>query len=100
MPARSCSIAEASPKPFSMMLQPASARVRAMPRPMPLVEPVTTADFPCSAGAEPNRAADELAASFILAICLRPDDGFVSGNVHHRRLGVVDPDQDEGGSRR
>ena len=44
--ARSFSIADASPKPFNMTSQPAAASARAMPRPMPLVEPVTIAVFP------------------------------------------------------
>jgi hypothetical protein len=48
MSARSASIAAASPKPFSMTLQPAAANASAMAWPMPLVEPVTRADLPFS----------------------------------------------------
>jgi hypothetical protein len=33
-------------QPFRTMSAPAAARARAMPRPMPLVDPVTTADLP------------------------------------------------------
>src|SRR5580704_7962606 len=43
---RSFSIAAASPKPFSMTLQPSAANASAMAWPMPLVEPVTRADLP------------------------------------------------------
>src|SRR5215469_4937708 len=39
----SFSISALSPKPLSMIAQPSAARARATPRPMPLVEPVTTA---------------------------------------------------------
>jgi hypothetical protein len=41
--ATSSSICALSPKPFSTMCVPAAARARAIPRPMPLVEPVTSA---------------------------------------------------------
>src|SRR5689334_17482976 len=46
MPARSFSIAAASPNPLMTTLAPAPAILRAIARPMPLVEPVTTADLP------------------------------------------------------
>src|SRR5689334_6039362 len=46
MAARSFSIAAASPKPLMTTLAPAPAILRAMARPMPLVEPVTTAVLP------------------------------------------------------
>src|SRR6185312_767140 len=45
-PARIFSISSAGPKPFSTMLAPWAASAWAMPRPMPLVEPVTTAHLP------------------------------------------------------
>src|SRR5688572_5276816 len=38
----------AAPKPFSITLAPARAKASAIARPMPLVEPVTTADWPAS----------------------------------------------------
>src|SRR5262249_7809175 len=41
--ARRVSISLASPKPFKMTLAPPCASVLAMPRPMPLVDPVTKA---------------------------------------------------------
>src|ERR1035438_6958391 len=47
-PARSFSMAAASPKPLIMMLQPASASARAVARPIPEVEPVTSAVLPFS----------------------------------------------------
>ena len=37
-----------SPSPFTMTLAPAAARRRAIPRPMPLVDPVTSEFFPAS----------------------------------------------------
>jgi hypothetical protein len=43
--ARVNSISSALPKPLSMTSAPCAANARAMPRPMPLVEPVTMADF-------------------------------------------------------
>jgi hypothetical protein len=43
--ARSRSMSAGWPKPFSITLAPSRARARAMARPMPLVEPVTTAVF-------------------------------------------------------
>src|SRR5688572_3665280 len=46
MPERSFSIAAASPKPLMTTLAPAPAILRAIARPMPLVEPVTTAVLP------------------------------------------------------
>src|ERR1700674_4813629 len=46
MPLRSFSIASLSPKPLMVTLAPCSAIARAMARPMPEVEPVTSADFP------------------------------------------------------
>src|SRR6185437_12437099 len=42
------SIMPGSPKPLSMMAQPSAANAVAMPRPMPLVEPVTIAALPCN----------------------------------------------------
>ena len=56
MPLRSFSIAALSPKPLMVTLAPCSASARAMPRPMPEVEPVTSADFPFSM-AIPNSVA-------------------------------------------
>src|SRR6185437_5579597 len=47
-PARSFSIAAASPKPFSMMLAPSAASARAVASPIPEVEPVTKAVLPFS----------------------------------------------------
>src|SRR5450830_503162 len=47
-PARSFSMAAASPKPLSMMLAPSCASARAMARPIPEVEPVTSAVLPFS----------------------------------------------------
>src|SRR5215470_17589753 len=48
------------PKPLSRTAAPCVASARAMPRPMPLVEPVTTATRPFNvivmAGIEPRRA--------------------------------------------
>ena len=63
MPLRARSISPASPKPLRTTLAPSLAMARAMARPMPLVEPVTTADLErsiienllCSA---PSRAAE------------------------------------------
>src|ERR1019366_8037055 len=46
MSSRMASIAFGSPNPLSMMLAPLAASPRAIPRPIPLVEPVTIADFP------------------------------------------------------
>src|SRR5271169_5094904 len=45
---RSFSIASLSPKPLMVILAPCPAKARAMARPMPEVEPVTSADFPFS----------------------------------------------------
>src|SRR5688572_24702315 len=45
---RSASISSPSPKPFSITLAPSAAKSVAIARPMPLVDPVTTADFPAS----------------------------------------------------
>src|SRR5215216_4183782 len=54
--ARVLAIAGASPKPFNMTSQPACASARAMPRPIPLVEPVTIATLPVSICADrPSR---------------------------------------------
>ena len=53
--ARSRSIADASPKPFNMTSHPAPASARAMPRPMPLVDPVTIAAFPFKLSISPTR---------------------------------------------
>lgn len=47
------SISAASPKPFSTMSAPVRASAVAMPRPIPLVEPVTTATFPENMGELP-----------------------------------------------
>jgi hypothetical protein len=47
------SISAASPKPFSTMSAPCRASAVAMPRPIPLVEPVTTATFPLNMGELP-----------------------------------------------
>jgi hypothetical protein len=46
MPARSRSMSAASPNPFRTMSLPREASARAMPSPMPLVEPVTSASLP------------------------------------------------------
>src|SRR6185312_12393303 len=56
-PARSASIAALSPKPLMVTLTPAPASALAMPRPIPEVEPVTTADFPLSMMRCPVRVA-------------------------------------------
>src|SRR5688572_22092638 len=48
-PWRRRSISAASPKPLRRMSAPSPARARAIPRPMPEVDPVTTATFPFSA---------------------------------------------------
>ena len=37
-----------SPKPFNMILAPLAASAFAIPRPIPLVDPVTSADLPAS----------------------------------------------------
>src|SRR4051794_38007988 len=53
-----CSVAATSsggPKPFSTMVAPAAARLRAMPRPIPLVEPVTSATRPAKSRAAAGR---------------------------------------------
>ncbi|EWS64926.1 hypothetical protein Y695_01826 [Hydrogenophaga sp. T4] len=42
---RSCSMAALSPKPLSTMSHPAEASAVAIPRPIPLVDPVTRAVF-------------------------------------------------------
>jgi hypothetical protein len=39
-------MADGSPKPFSITLHPAPASARAMPSPIPLVEPVMIAALP------------------------------------------------------
>ena len=49
-PRRSFSMAAASPKPFSITFAPSAASARAIPSPMPLVEPVTSADLPLIMG--------------------------------------------------
>src|ERR1700722_2339890 len=54
MPARSFSMAALSPKPLMVMLAPSAASARAMARPMPEVEPVTSADFPFNIMAIPS----------------------------------------------
>ena len=46
MPARSFSIAAASPNPLITTSAPSLANALAMARPMPLVEPVTNATLP------------------------------------------------------
>src|SRR3954451_18087727 len=48
MSRRTCSISPASPKPLSSTSAPASANCRAMPRPIPDVDPVTIATLPLS----------------------------------------------------
>src|SRR5215467_6752858 len=48
MPARSLSISSGAPKPLIVTLAPCSASARAMARPIPEVEPVTTAFLPFS----------------------------------------------------
>ena len=48
MLARVASTAAGSPRPLSITCMPASAKALAMPRPIPLVEPVMTAVFPAS----------------------------------------------------
>src|ERR1700733_738942 len=50
MAVRSFSIAACSPKPLMVTLAPCAASARATARPMPEVEPVTSAVFPCSMG--------------------------------------------------
>src|SRR5581483_5774578 len=50
MPLRIASISPASPRPFSTRLAPSLANSFAMPRPMPLVDPVTIATFPFNIG--------------------------------------------------
>ena len=42
-------LSAASPNPFSMIAAPSAASARAMPNPIPLVEPVTNATFPFNA---------------------------------------------------
>src|SRR5690242_18427457 len=46
MSSRIATISAASPNPFSTISAPCAASDLAMPRPMPLVDPVTTATFP------------------------------------------------------
>src|ERR1700731_1676744 len=46
MPRRCCSTASGSPKPLRVTFAPSAAKARAIPRPIPDVEPVTTTDFP------------------------------------------------------
>src|SRR5579862_3394986 len=48
MPLRSFSIAALSPNPLIVRFAPCAASARAIARPMPDVEPVTSADFPFS----------------------------------------------------
>src|SRR5882724_8528718 len=48
MSAQIVSISCRSPKPLSRTLAPLAASARAMPRPIPLVDPVTMADRPTS----------------------------------------------------
>src|SRR4051812_22180074 len=57
MRSRSDSIARASPKPLITTSQPSAARASAIPRPMPPVEPVTTATKPSGMAAPPRRGA-------------------------------------------
>src|ERR1700686_18007 len=52
-PLRSFSISPASPKPFSMISAPSAASARAIPSPIPLVEPVTNATLPFNAMGDP-----------------------------------------------
>ena len=42
---RTSAISASVPNPFRTMADPASARARAMPKPIPLVEPVTRETF-------------------------------------------------------
>src|SRR3990172_3420938 len=65
-PRRVTSILAASPNPFSITLMPDAAKARAMPRPMPLVEPVTIALFPASEWA----LRGELAGSSLVIFCM------------------------------
>src|ERR1700733_9293166 len=55
MSSRMASISFGSPNPLSMTLAPLAASPRAIPRPIPLVEPVTMADFPDNMCTRPNR---------------------------------------------
>jgi hypothetical protein len=48
MTSRSASIASRSPNPFSITLQPSAAKAWATARPIPLVDPVTSAALPSS----------------------------------------------------
>ena len=48
MSSRIAAICVLSPKPFSITGMPCAANARAMPRPMPLVEPVTMATRPAN----------------------------------------------------
>ena len=53
---RVLAISAATPKPFSTTAEPACASARAIPSPMPLVEPVTSETLPVS-GREPQHPA-------------------------------------------
>src|SRR5258705_12810344 len=81
------SISWGAPNPFSMTLAPLAARPRARPRPIPLVEPVTMADFPDSmamtlrwewdAGARAGRSSHQrciVACNAQLLAAVRDDD--------------------------
>src|SRR5690349_12741510 len=46
MSSRIATISAASPNPFRIISAPCAANALAMPRPIPLVDPVTTATFP------------------------------------------------------
>ena len=70
----------ASPKPFNTMLAPCLAKAFAMPRPMPLVDPVTSAVLPCNMLMTPK---DELGCSkahygAVIALFLTPISEIVS----------------------
>src|ERR1700679_283163 len=60
---RSFSIAAASPKPLMTTLQPSLAKALAIARPMPLVDPVTSATLPLSIRFSPTGRAASCGAA-------------------------------------
>ena len=63
------------PKPLRTISEPAAANARAMPRPMPLVEPVTSAVRPANVFLV-VKASDLIAMFMAVASCLRANAGF------------------------
>src|SRR3954449_10302240 len=74
MPLRIASISPASPKPFSTRSAPSFASSVAMPRPMPLVDPVTMATLPFNMAIPFDVSRDETGRRSIAAMDVMGDD--------------------------